>query len=153
MIIGIDPGLKGAICFMDHESVTLIDMPLIGKEVDVRAVRRWISSTQPGTKVFLEALGVRPRQAGVQCMIRNWQRLEDAVVFAEASLTIVQPKQWQKGIVPASAQGDRKKVIAAYCNYARKKYPLVELIPPKCRVIQDGRAAALLIAEYGRTQP
>ena len=148
MIIAIDPGLTGAACaYWSPDKIQLYDVHHIGKEVDVIKLHRWLNDN-PTAHVFIEQLGIRPRQAGVQTMIRNWQRLEDAAILAGLPLEIVPPKRWQTGIVPATCHGDRKATIAAYCNYARKKYPMAELIPKGKRVIQDGRAAALCIADW-----
>jgi hypothetical protein len=148
-IIAIDPGLSGGMCTMGIAggNPELLALPFVGKELDVSFLHYRIAREMP-CHVYIEQLGVRPRQAGVQTMIRNWQRIEDAAILAGASVEIVAPKVWQKGIVPTTAQGDRKKVIAAYCNYARKKYPDAPLILPRCRVIHDGMAAALCIADW-----
>ena len=148
MIIAIDPGLTGAVCvYASPEAIELFHIPHIGKEVDIKSIHRMLSDWPPAS-VFIEQLGIRPRQTGVQTLIRNWQRLEDAAILAGLPLEIVPPKRWQTGIVPATCHGDRKATIAAYCNYARKKYPMAELIPKGKRVIQDGRAAALCIADW-----
>ena len=148
MIIAIDPGIKGAICVYHSPGlVSFLDLPFIGKEIGILELHRMLCG-HINCHVFIEQLGIRPRQAGVQTMIRNWQRLEDAAILAGLPLEIVPPKRWQTGIVPATCHGDRKATIAAYCNYARKKYPMAELIPKGKRVIQDGRAAALCIADW-----
>ena len=150
-IIAIDPGLSGGMCVMDDSHALLSTLPFVGKELDVRAMHAVFSAgTAP---VYIEQLGIRPRQAGVQTMIRNWQRIEDAAILAGASVEIVLPQTWQKGIVPALPKGltssQRTKLIKQhYCNYARKKYPDAPLIPPRCRVIHDGLAAALCIADW-----
>ena len=145
MIIGIDPGLTGAVCYMSGQSIILEDMPLCGKEIDIVMLFSRLSHSD---HIYIEQLGIRPRQKGVQTMIRNWQRIEDAAVLSGSSVEIVPPKVWQKGIVPSTAQGNRKAVISAYCNYARKKYPQAVLIPKGKKVIQDGRAAALCICDW-----
>ena len=154
-IIAIDPGLTGGVCIMGIAggNPILAPLPFVGKELDIHALYSIIKKECIGyltASVYIEQLGIRPRQAGVQTMIRNWQRIEDAAMLAGASMEIIAPKTWQRGIVPASAQGDRKKVIAAYCNYARKKYPNADLIPKGKRVIQDGLAAALCIADWAK---
>jgi len=151
-IIAIDPGLSGGICFARGGEVELGILPFIGKELDVVELHKWIKD-EGKSHVYIEQLGVRPRQAGVQTMIRNWQRIEDAAILAGASVEIVLPQTWQKGIVPALPKGltssQRTKLIKQhYCNYARKKYPDAPLIPPRCRVIHDGLAAALCIADW-----
>ena len=150
MWLGLDPDLAGAVAvLMPTGTVVFHDIPVVGKEVDLLTLHRIVQDYRPAS-VALEALGMRPRQAGVQTLVRNWQRCEDAIIFSGMPLTIVPPKVWQAGIVPAAHRGDRKATIAAYCNYAKRQWPAAELIPAGCRVIRPGRAAALCMADWLR---
>ena len=152
-VIGIDPGLKGGIAWIDDSGATSMQMPLVDGVVSLWGVLDALRSNY--TKVcaglvVIEALGMRPGQSGVATMVRNWQRLEDACIFARVPYQIVQPKTWQKGIVPAGLpKSDRRKLtIDAYCRYARAKWP--HIFTKKST--HDGMAAALCMAEWGVRQ-
>lgn len=153
--IGIDPGKTGAIAELHQGKAYVWRMPLSGGFVDMQEVAQIIKGNGTTAHVMIENVGLRGKQAGVITMIRNWQTLLDACVVARVPYHIVEPKAWQKGIVTIPKGYDAKKrraeIMRQYCEYALCKWGRGLLIPKGCRVVQDGIAAALCIAEYNKS--
>ena len=150
--IGIDPGKTGAIAELHRGKAYVWRMPIVDGYVDLYAVAEILRRDGNTAHVMIENVGLRSKQAGVITMIRNWQTLLDACIVARVPYDIVEPKTWQKGIVTTPKGYDAKKrraeVMRQYCDYALDKWGKSLLIPKGCRVVQDGIAAALCIAEY-----
>lgn len=155
IVIGIDPGLSGAVAAISADGVVirLDDTPTIwtksGKRrrrvYDVDAMRVALSRhMRDGTMVraFVEQQQAMPRQ-GVTSMFSTgfgyglWVGLLTAIRVPH---TIVAPRRWQA--VMLAGRGDSK---AQAMLAASRLFP--EAAIPRTR---HGRADALLLAEYGR---
>ena len=157
IIIGIDPGLTGAIAFFDTSggTLTLSDMPVVSvkrnnklkNEVSAAGLVDVIKTQVIGLtthKVFIERVNAMPGQ-GVTSVFsfgRSLGIVEGVVASFGIATTIVPPMTWQKAInVRGGKDGSRARAMElfpAYANlFARKK--------------DDGRADAALIAWYGAT--
>ena len=161
--LGIDPGLSGGIALIGENGVIWVeDMPTItvkkGKKnqnfIDLISLRTLIAGVQsigiPPMPVhaFIEKVSAMPGQ-GVCSMFkfgRGFGNIEAMIAAFEIPYTMVHPKTWQKEMlrdIPGDGKG--RSVLAA-----QRLFPHVKLIPVNCRTPKDGRAEALLIAEYGR---
>ena len=161
--LGIDPGLSGGMALIGENGVIWVeDMPTItvkkGKKnqrfIDLVALRTLIVGALfvgiPPTPVhaFIEKVSAMPGQ-GVCSMFkfgRGFGNIEAMIAAFEIPYTMVHPKTWQKEMlrdIPGDGKG--RSVLAA-----QRLFPHVKLIPVNCRTPKDGRAEALLIAEYGR---
>lgn len=157
IIIGIDPGLSGAIAFFDTTggTLTLADMPVVSvkrnnklkNEVSPAGLVDVIKTQVIGLtthKAFIERVGAMPGQ-GVSSVFsfgRSLGIVEGVVASFGISTTITPPQTWQKAVgVRGGKDGSRARAMElypAYANlFARKK--------------DDGRADAALIAWYGAT--
>jgi crossover junction endodeoxyribonuclease RuvC len=157
IIIGIDPGLTGAIAFFDTSggTLTLSDMPVVSvkrnnklkNEVSAAGLVDVIKTQVIGLtshKAFIERVGAMPGQ-GVSSVFsfgRSLGIVEGVVASFGIATTIVPPVTWQKAVnVRGGTDGSRARAMElfpAYANlFARKK--------------DDGRADAALIAWYGAT--
>lgn len=153
MILGIDPGLSGAIAFYDtsNESVVVIDMPTVEVTRNGKNKREvspaLIADAVAGkgiVQAFVERVSAMPGQ-GVSSMFsfgRSVGVIEGVLAAYEIPVTLVTPQAWMKAMgVRAGKDGSRERAMQLFPQYAdlfsRKK--------------DDGRSDAVLIAKYGAT--
>lgn len=169
MIVGIDPGIKGAIAWLteDGQIDSLEDMPTLkdGKKTLVDAVKLYnllkfdVVSIR---LVVLEKVGARPgykskghrggdQDEGGQGAVsgfsfgRTLGRTETPIAILGLPMEFPTPQRWKK-VVLEGTEKDKQAAIA----YVQRRWPDAELTPPRCRVPRDGRADAILLAEFGR---
>jgi crossover junction endodeoxyribonuclease RuvC len=154
-IIGIDPGLKGALVFFHVEigKVEIHDMPTVevvrnGKkksELSPSALASllWkVSTLHP--HAYLERTGAMPGQ-GVTSMYsfgRSVGIVEGVLATLQIPVTIVPPQTWQKAVsLRGGKDGSRQRAMELFPAYAsefsRKK--------------DNGRSDAALLAWFGAT--
>lgn len=153
-IIGIDPGLSGAIACYDLEDERLVvrDIPtheLVrnGKkkrEVDLYALARIIDdfASVQGARFWIEQVGAMPGQgvSSVFAFGKVYGVLLGVAAATFAPIETVPPQVWKRALkVPAAKDGARARASALFPNqsglWARAK--------------DDGRAEAALITAYG----
>ena len=173
--LGIDPGLKGAFALIaDDEPPLVVDMPLRARdEVDEAVVWGWLGVARPDAAA-MEAThafpGIGARANWTIC--ENWATVRTILRLRHLTLAQPLPQQWQKavglvlpplakreklpkGATPIEklefkrardkAKRERRKVIKERTmSLARDLFPTAELDG------KDGRADALLLAEYAR---
>jgi crossover junction endodeoxyribonuclease RuvC len=151
MIVGIDPGLSGAIALYDGVNGTLEvhDMPVVEmlrngkkKREVVAALVADLVAGRGITAAYLERVGAMPGQ-GVTSMFslgRSVGIIEGVLGAYEIPVTIVPPKTWQKALdVRDGKDGARERAMALFPQHSAQFK----------RVKDDGRADATLIAFYG----
>jgi crossover junction endodeoxyribonuclease RuvC len=153
LILGIDPGLSGAIAFYDTitEVLVIMDMPTVEMTRNGKQKREvspaLIADIVAGkgvTKAYMERVSAMPGQ-GVSSMFsfgRSTGVVEGVLAAYEIPVTLVTPQAWMKGMaVRAGKDGSRERAMQLFPAYstlfARKK--------------DDGRSDAALIAKYGST--
>ncbi|MEE9366953.1 MAG: hypothetical protein V3W44_09725 [Dehalococcoidales bacterium] len=155
MIIGIDPGLRGAaVAITDSGSlIDYLDTPTYGGKYcleDLYGGLEWLITRElmfgPPT-AYIERQGTRPRQSCQSAFTTGygyglWIM---ALAALEVSTVQMQPATWCKVMRP----GGLRKGKASSITNAQRLFPSLELAGPKGGA-KDGRADAALIAEYGR---
>jgi len=141
-ILGIDPGLSGALAWYfpaDPGLITADDLPLAGNEIDGAALRRRIDQLRPDIAV-IEAVAARPGQ-GVSSMFKFGQAFGTVIgVIAGAGIPLYRtpPTRWKKHYaLGADKEAARARAIALWptsAAFSRKK--------------DHGRAEAALIARF-----
>ena len=145
MIAGIDPGANGALCILDGDNVTILDVPKVGNEVDeVEWARSWSVHLPFAGHIWIEQVGAMPGQ-GVTSMFNFGDRFGFVKALAYASgtpVSFVRPQKWKAGVgIPAkSAKGASRLRASQLFPQHADQWKLVK---------NDGRAEALLIAFYG----
>ena len=153
IILGIDPGLSGALAFIDTEEgvVTIHDMPVVeivrnGKEkreVSAHLVADIVSGCPKQiAAAYVERVGGMTGQ-GVTSVFsfgRSAGILEGVLAACGVPYTLVPPQTWQKAVgIRGGKDGSREQAMQRFPNqsslFSRKK--------------DDGRADATLIAVYG----
>ena len=154
LIIGIDPGISGAICFMEKgRIIDVIDMPSMAdgknnkKQVNGSQVFNEISSytkhkSIEDIKVIIEHVSAMPGQ-GVTSMFNFGQSfgiLKGVCSAMNLSMHFVRPVKWKKhfNLINSSKDASRTKAIEIFpyfsVNLSKKK--------------DANKADAILIASY-----
>lgn len=151
IIIGIDPGLSGAIAFYDtsENAVEIHDMPTVDiarngkrkKEVSAVLLSNILTSKKV-TGAFVERVNAMPGQ-GVSSVFsfgRSVGIVEGILAAYDIPITMVTPQAWQKGVGQrAGKDGSRERAM--------------QLFPAQADLFKlkkdDGRSDAALIAYYG----
>lgn len=151
LVIGIDPGLSGAIAVLGDERGVL-KLPVIDKDIDIIQVRDWLLDgfTDGFDLAVIEKVGAMPKQ-GVVSMFRFGHatgELTGMIKTMGIPLVKATPQQWKKVVLAGTAKD--KDAAIAYC---RLRYPDLSLLPTsRSRVPDDGMADAVCVAEYGLTK-
>ncbi len=148
MFIGIDPGLKGGLAYINEDgSSAAFQMPVTAKEIDGHALTEQLKALGPITLAVIEKVHAMPGQ-GVTSMFKfgkGFGQLIGTLQALEIPFIEVTPQAWKTKIL----KGTKKDKDAAI-NYAKNKYPTINLKPGRCRTDQDGLADAICIAEYAK---
>ncbi len=146
IVVGIDPGKKGALVRITDVTQEALVMPLIGKEIDSFAISQWLKEQRPDL-VVMEKVGARPNQ-GVVSMFNfgdGYGKVKGVLETLAIPYQLVTPQAWKKVVLSGTAK-DKDAAI----QYVANRYPDLELIPPRCRKPHDGIADATCLAEYAR---
>ncbi len=156
IILGIDPGVNGAIAVLSDGALDIIDVPTVTivksdkkrREVAVYELARIIDNLGHVDHAFIERVGAMPRDGAVGAFAFGgvYWALRMAVASAFIPQTICSPVEWRNGLrIPrAEKPGDKTQVVAR-ANELFPKYS--HLWVAKCHA---DRAEAALIAEHGR---
>lgn len=152
LIVGIDPGLNGAIAFFDDGHVTDIwDMPTLAlqrggkgrRTVDAHILADWFEGMRGRlAHAFIEDSWSRPENGAIAAKAsgRAFGVIEGILAAFDIPVTFVSPQRWKKALaVPAAKDGAR----------ARASQLLPSAASNWKRVKDDGRAEASLIALWG----
>ena len=155
MYVGIDPGLNGAIAYLDVETghLSIVDMPTMEvkrnnkskREVNAAGMANLLAIEFKVGGVMLERVGAMPGQ-GVTSVFsfgRSVGIIEGVLAAYELPVTIITPQEWQKAAkVRGGKDGSRLRACELFPNYAglfaRKK--------------DDGRADAACMAWFAATR-
>lgn len=146
-VIGIDPGVNGAMCLMTDNDVLVVDWPGdISGYAHTLAV--W-SSLWNIELVALEKVHIMPRdskRSGASFM-RHVGELQALLKLARLPVVEVPPQKWMKGLLRAKRSRNDKPSV----EVVQRLYPGVPLAGPRGG-IKDGRADAVLIARWALKQ-
>jgi crossover junction endodeoxyribonuclease RuvC len=154
IILGIDPGLSGALAFLDTKTgmIAVEDMPTVTvmrnrkekREVSPQLVAAIVIKRHVEA-AFLEKVNAMAGQ-GVSSVFsfgRSAGIIEGVLAAFDIPTTLVTPQTWQKAMgVRGGKDGSRERAM--------------QLFPAGAELFQrkkdDGRSDASLIAKYGATQ-
>lgn len=154
MRIGIDPGVSGAIAFLNGTEVEVVDMPVMLSSKNksqvnaaelAKILKGWVYPTTLGDfynlSVYVERVGAMPGQ-GVVSMFNfgvSYGIILGVLGALQLPVILISPVKWKR----------RAGLIGKPKDYARtlaqQLYPGIELGRKK----DIGRADALLIARFG----
>lgn len=146
-IIGIDPGLTGAIARFNGETLVVEDIPIVeatkGTDINYDGLRDIMNLMFAGADhAYIEQVGAMPKQ-GVSSTFKfgkGFGAVIMAVVFLEIPRTMVSAVKWKLELgLNADKEKSRKRALELFPKYAhmfaRKK--------------DNGRAEASLLAWFG----
>lgn len=151
MIVGIDPGAKGALAFFDPVAGTLdiVDMPIVQVmrnakskvEISPQMLAALIGARHPSAAV-VEKVGAMPGQ-GTSSMFqfgRGVGMIEGVLSALHIPIVYITPQGWQKAVgMRGGKDGGRARAAEIFPAYAATF----------ARVKDDGRADAALMAWWG----
>ncbi len=149
-VMGIDPGLKGAVAVINL-STGEATFWLLSAIIENRTTHfEDIISAYGVQHVYIEKAQARPGQ-GVSSMFNygtGYGRIIGWVEILGIKFTLVPPQTWTKELHKGTKEGTAKQ---------RSKEAALQLFPgtdfrasQRCVTLHDGLIDALLIAEYGR---
>jgi crossover junction endodeoxyribonuclease RuvC len=157
--LGIDPGFTGALAAIEVRGAAtqmeVWDAPILTvgerRQMDLHAMRallgRW-SDRPSDVHVFIERVHSMPGSSGRSMFAfgQGYGEWRGEVVALGYSLTAVEPARWKGALMDGMGKDkDAARFRAALL------FP--QLAAQFARKQDDGRAEALLIAEYGRRTP
>ena len=154
LIIGIDPGISGAICFFEDGQVKeIIDMPVMadgkknkrqinGPQVYNEILKRINRFSKKDIFVVIEQVSAMPGQ-GVTSMFNFGQSfgvIKGICAALNLPIYFVRPAKWKKhfNLIKTNKDASRTKVIEVYPEISSKLH----------RKKDSNRADAILIALY-----
>lgn len=160
IVVGIDPGAKGAIAVVsiDAESKvnSLFACPVPSDVVGWKHLKASFyllpslccEESAPFVSVYIEKVHSMPKQ-GVASMFsfgRSFGMWEGFFFgLGVDSVLYVEPQRWQKLIAPMAGMTTKEKSV----RFAQLAFPTIDLVRPRCTKPHDGLADALCIAYYG----
>ena len=111
LIIGIDPGISGAICFFQNGEITdVIDMPSMA---DGKKNKRQINSQQVFNEVSERIINIPKKEIIV---------VIEQVSAMQLSMYFVRPAKWKKyyGLIKTEKDASRTKVIEIFPYISNK---------------------------------
>ena len=173
--IGIDPGQKGAIAIIDvmgthcNDQIVIHDMPLLpDKEIDSYKLKEYLLSSNPKNIhpwfCILEKAQAMPLQssnAGFTYGV-GYGEIKSVLKILEIPYMEIRPQIWKKHFSLSKAKKDTVAKKAAQKAAAKKQavakamslfpsIPKEDFYGPEGG-LKDGRAEALLMAEFGRSK-
>ncbi len=147
MIVGIDPGMSGAIAWLSDAGhlIETRDMPtgkINGKSEMIPAALADMLRQRNATHAFVERVASRPG-AGVASSFnfgRGYGQIEGVLAALGVPVTLVTPAKWKAGLrLPADKSAARLRAAQLWPGLAGTF----------ARVKDDGRAEAALLGLYG----
>ncbi len=163
IVIGIDPGLTGAVAVMDHNGTRAVfDLPtmpvpgagpkaLVKNKIDGRALCQLLLKHCPASegkpRVFLEKVstmgGANNAVQTQGSLMRSLGAIESVIECLNYPMEQVAPQSWKKQFGIGS---DKAKAL----DTARKLHP--EALADLKRMKDHNRAEAVLLAHFGRME-
>ena len=149
--LGCDPGLDGGWAAITPEGLVLRVMPAVAvgkrRQLDEQVIVHWLMQFPPAsTRVFIEAVGARPKQ-GVVAMFSfgaGWGLVRGICAGLGFPYELVRPQEWQGEMLKGQPEGSEYVVISRLWPNAEWR------ASERCQRAHDGLLDAALIAEYGR---
>jgi len=149
-ILGIDPGLRGAIVGLDLQGNLVYKsvLPVKDKEIDVIKLKSMLDEAKP-FMIFMEKVHALPLVGSSSTFKFGYVygQLQATIRLIGAKLELVPPKTWQKIEIPAAFEGNTKERALKAC---KALYSSLDLrASERSKKFHDGIVDAFFIASYG----
>jgi len=145
LIVGIDPGKRGAICIMDKDE-NIIELHDLNASPELIIYPLLIQYKGWIRKIALEKVGAQAKDGRVSIFSfgENVGRIKASCSLIGLPVTEVTPRAWQSWCnIYGAGENTKKKAFAI----VSKKYGENRFLGPRNGLI-DGRCDAVLIAAY-----
>ena len=151
-ILGIDPGLSGALALSYRDGLLYEEMPTIETQLDLQRLAQLLQGFKEHTDVaLLEKVSAMPKQ-GVSSTFkfgRVYGAVEGMLVALGIPYQLVTPQTWMK-VMHQGVEADLDSKARSQLAFKRL-FPKVDLLTgTRRKKPHEGIVEALLIAEYGR---
>jgi crossover junction endodeoxyribonuclease RuvC len=158
-IVGIDPGLSGAIALFDGKDLYAFDMPVLSysvsggktrKEINIGKLAAYIRQAPNNRKAYMEAINGRSSQGGFTEFRfgESYGMAKAVLVLTGTPYELISPQKWKNYFGLKKTKG---MTTPEFKTLSREL--AMKLFPARAdrfkRVKDDGRAEAALIALYG----
>lgn len=156
--IGIDPGLSGAVAFLDHTNLVVVDMPTLDGQVNGYHLTTMLGAYGPVDTVCVEEVSIRPGEAGRASLTigTNYGIILGVLAAMSRPLTHARPATWTAALsLPKAGKtaAEKRKAKEARVLRACELWPNhADLFHGPRGGLLDGRADAALIAHYALTR-
>lgn len=151
LMVGIDPGVQGALAWLtkDGALVHVADLPMaevkVGKTMRKRLVPAVLASMlaeRRPSHVYLEEVATRPGEGAVGAFAfgRGFGQLEGLLAGVGLPYTLVRPQTWKGKLHVPADKGSARMIACRLWPAMAKQF---------ARVMDDGRAESALIGYYG----
>lgn len=147
VVIGIDPGAKGALCALLPHLNKVRFMATTEKPKDILDWFNALNTNYNLRCIIIEDVHSLPKMSA-KSNFQFGRAVERVNLLAElvgVRVELIQPKRWQKYVGVKQTGPAIKKEVAAI---AARLYPDAPLYGPKGGLL-DGRSDSLMIAHYG----
>lgn len=164
LIIGVDPGLRGALALYDGETLVVHDMPVLanvvsGKKrsaIDGYSIARILDNAGHIKVAWIEKVGAMPHDGSVQAFAFG-AALGEIVGLLKAHfipIEMIAPVKWRRAMdVPKTTAGDKSPSIARATHLLPSYSHLWAAVRGNGDAhTRGGRAEAALVALYGWAQ-
>jgi len=139
VIIGIDPGARGAVAFVDS-GYGFLKLDSFETTYDLyKAINNYAPK-----HIFLEKAQTMPRQGIVSAFTygSGYGKILGMLEIAQLPFTLVHPRQWSRAMHVGTSSKEKAKI--------RSREAFQRIFPTMAHIKHDGVIDAMLIAEYGR---
>jgi hypothetical protein len=147
VILGIDPGKHGGLCFWNDSSGDTYPMPMRENEVDVCRLQELIIQHDPEF-AFLEQQQSRARQQGQGVIMQNFGMLLATLRLCDIPTAVVTPQMWQGALGLSGDKAEHIRFAEMFVNIPYTAYNN-DGSPRANASLHDGIADAVCIARYG----
>jgi len=144
-IVGIDPGLEGAVATIwENGEVTISPMPIEFGEIDSRGLYVLLKTANPELVVVEKLHGMPHFGANNFKFGGSYYAAVYCCQILQIPMERVSPQRWKANVLAGT---DKSKQAAI--KWAKGAYPKANLIAPGKRVASHDYAEALALAEFG----
>lgn len=154
-LVGLDPGLSGAIALLGPDSLTVYDMPTHEitvngskrRQIDLYALARWIDTFGRGIKMaYVEEVHAMPKQGVSSSFAFGFAAGAAQAILASAfvPMHLVSPAKWKRAMGLTSDKDASRRAASRL---------LPQFSHLWSRAKDDGRAESVLLAIYGSRLP
>lgn len=150
-ILGVDPGLRGALALIDDElGLTVVqDMPVVklrGSTVMAEGVLRELIRDLDPTHAYVERVHSMPKQGVVSAFTfgMGYGLIRGVLTGLGVATTLVTPNEWKRALRVGADKREARVIAGRLFPMNARDF---------ARVRDDGRAEAVLLAFYGLNAP